>query len=448
MRRALAMTRRAQGRRVSSRYDPDDFVGLPDPDYLLYPPGAPSQPGAPPTDDGRPMADTSSRKRALEDPPEPALAQKQPKTQPPEAVEPEQLQARMKYADFYYRDGNVIVIVENIEFKLHLTRLRLHCEFFRLYCRFDDEPVVQGAEPRVDAAATALSQDARLPVALSPGPPVSNVPVEEVNKASNQGALVQTTSVIIGPHVVRDGHIPEVKLNGLRIADFIEFLRALETPLMYTITPPSQAVALALLRVATPLGCTAVLDFARHRLRQLWPDVVPHEGMEVIGYDAALEVISAARQFGLPELLKQAFYEVLQSIAFWRHAETERHTLPLGDADLLMLYRARHVLQQLWSERILVPPPYPCPTGKCTRNSAADRELTWYAHIVKSGYLQKGQQDPMRHIDGLSRYAVQTLAKSWCGACLDKNIVAWATAKQEWWKKMDELFGLVRPPRV
>ncbi|KAI0349910.1 hypothetical protein OH77DRAFT_1490038 [Trametes cingulata] len=450
--------RRAQGRRdrsASSRAIDVDLAQLLDPEYLTSPSGPSVQREAPPTDEGGVTANTSSRKRALEDVKDATTAPKQPRTDPaPGEAEPviAALAGRVRCPEFHYCDGNIFVVVENVEFRLHLSRLQQHCEFFRTHWGLDDEPCADGAERKLDVGAAV--QDRRLPVAAGPGQPVGDPSLlRAVNEPSGQGALVEAAGVINAAHaagVVGGGAIPEQTLDGLTVPDFLEFIRALETPLMYAMTPPSQAAALALLRVATPLGCPAVAEFARRRLRQLWPDTLPPDPIETIGYPAALEVISAARAFGLPELLKRAFYEVLRSAAFWERVEAARHelALALADADLLMLARARYAFQQLWCERVLVPPPHPCATGRCLEQAAAKREVAWYGYVVKSGYLQRGHEDPLLYIDGLRRNVTKSLGKAWCTACLEASMASWAAAKQEWWKKIDELFGLRHLPRV
>ena len=72
-------------------------------------------------------------------------------------------------------------------------------------------------------------------------------------------------------------------------------------------------------------------------------------------------MMSVAREYGIPGVLKRIFYELLVNEAFWTTLAEDRKTISLEDSYLLKLYDARHYLQREWREFV-------CPlsaSGRC-----------------------------------------------------------------------------------
>ncbi|KAI0349913.1 hypothetical protein OH77DRAFT_1156763 [Trametes cingulata] len=338
-----------------------------------------------------------SRKRALESSQEDSQKKRKRVLRLIRDVQPYQPgPARIRCTEFDYPDGNIIVAVKTVEFKLHLSRLMRTCDFFSRKWAFD-----------YDADQTGTSQIS----------------------ANGRGRVYQNGSMCIQ------------KLDNLDAAEFSDFLRALEDPCAYVIEPPTQGMAISLLRTATRLGCESVRKLARHRLEQLWPCTIDQK-LTRKGHVLAIEIISAAREFDLPQLLKRAFYELIRSTTFWKRVETERPTLALSDADLLMLYQARHVLQQHWRELVFVPPRLQYLACLCRHFRPSQRQASWSAEIVKWGDLQKGEEDPIGYLDTFKWRAFENKERLWCRKCLNQSATTWLEAKREWWKKLDGLLKL------
>ncbi|KAI0363506.1 hypothetical protein BV20DRAFT_983757 [Pilatotrama ljubarskyi] len=401
----------------------------------------------------RPAGATRSRKRTTDAPDETAR-RKQQKTAPTLEVQSAAITGpvRLRSAEFYYPDGNIIVIVGNVEFNLHLSRLIDTCDFFARNWIFDEEPDEETGERRIrvrdgakgdtdgdesDTGGDENDTDGN----DSEADGEESDSDEDKSDTDGDGEGVQIGETDNGTS--QDGDICVQRLDdGYRFHVLPSSAReALVRG--YAITPPTQPVAIALLRVATRLGCRDVRDLAEHRIEQLWPCTVIHANLSEPKADSdALEIISVCREFKLQGFLKRAFYELVRSTTFWKKVETERHMLALADADLLMLYRARHVLQQLWRELVFVPPPHPCPTGLCQHTSAPQRQASWSAEMVKRGHPRKGEEDPIGYLDTFKRRVFEQLNGTWCKTCLTKSAVAWLEAKREWWRKLNGLFKL------
>lgn len=103
---------------------------------------------------------------------------------------PQKPPIRRRNPEFYYDDGNVTVAVEDMEFRMHLSRLRRHCTFFKPAADSQED---QNDVTLVDSIPSAKEDDER-----------------EVVNTLGEASYV---------------------LGGISIADFTEFLRAFENPL-------------------------------------------------------------------------------------------------------------------------------------------------------------------------------------------------------------------------
>ncbi|EIW51928.1 uncharacterized protein TRAVEDRAFT_53922 [Trametes versicolor FP-101664 SS1] len=328
---------------------------------------------------------------------------------------PQKPPLRRRSPEFYYDDGNIIVIVEDTEFRLHLSRLRRHCTYFsRLF-----ELAAVGQENQNDVTLVD----------------------------SNPGAREDDGREVI----ILPGEMNHV-LGGISIADFTEFLRAYENPLMHVTVPPKQSICISLVRVADKLGCKTVSDVARSRLRKLWPLLVPQRTIDwkkkTLGETTA--IIALAREFNLPEVLRRAFYELVRNPAFWETITTNRDSVKLADADLIALYHARHTLQQEWRTLLLT---QPLPEASCLNSqrgkdrcaytNVASRISAWRRLVVETGHLETGAVDPIYHIDViLAAVEFRDLAGTWCTLCITERNCVWAAAKSQWWGMLDELFKI------
>ncbi|KAL1937114.1 hypothetical protein VTO73DRAFT_15085 [Trametes versicolor] len=320
----------------------------------------------------------------------------------------------IKSATYWYPDGNVVIKGDATYYKLHSSRLARYCIYFKKLFA-DDANEYEDRCEKID------------------GCPIYHIPAD------------------------------------LDLGDFEKLLIVLETPLIYTDAPPTQAIALSLVRAAHSLSCDVVLKLARKHLCAIWdaenpPKASPHpttktnpapsslsaDTTAVHTYHDALFIILFARQYGIPELLKRAFYELLASAEFWATLTADRKQIRLTEADLLRLYNARHVLQQRWREAVVLAP-YMDEKGvsTCRGNGSAcsiynhlysSRSQHWRKMMLESEVVEAGMGDPLRYdaSSGLTKEQKET----WCRGCRKGWTDMLAVKRREWWASFGELMQL------
>ncbi|KAL1939114.1 hypothetical protein VTO73DRAFT_10374 [Trametes versicolor] len=212
-----------------------------------------------------------------------AHAASSPRTSPP-----------MKSANFWYPDGNVVIKGDETYHKLHSPRLARYCVYFiKLFA-------------------------------------------DDVDDYEDRCAKVESCPVY---------HIPA----NLDSDDFEKLLIVLGTPLR---TADAERRALprsrrpqAIVRRRTETREEAPLCNLRRRAP---PEGAPSETSPapsslsadtaaVLTYHDAVFIILFARRYGLPELLKRAFYKLLTSAEFWAALTADRKQIRLTEDDLLRL---------------------------------------------------------------------------------------------------------------
>ncbi|KAI0658238.1 hypothetical protein C8Q70DRAFT_997964 [Cubamyces menziesii] len=309
------------------------------------------------------------------------------------------LPAYHRSQEFWYPDGNIVVIVNKVGHKVHLSRLQRLCGFFK-----DQFPI---APERTESTGDDDDSQA-LPTA-----PQSYI------------------------------------LTDVNLADFQEVLRTLETPLRFNTEPMSQDVALCLLRAGTRLQCGAAVDAAKARLCQLWPVTPPaHEEQGVVKPKDILAVIDAARKYAVPAALKRALCALLLNPPVWERTPAGQPMpepldggveVPLSD--VLMLYHARHVLQHE-SSTLLFAVPGEAQSGQCfiigpEKCQLVEREARagrWRTMFIDRGHWEKGLKDPVGYVETVAeiiRKSETSISGKgvWCALCLRNRKQAFLAAR-------------------
>ncbi|KAL7284893.1 hypothetical protein ACG7TL_002207 [Trametes sanguinea] len=363
------------------------------------------------------VADTGE---VLEDVPGPKRIRIEPASAEPAAPLP-LAQATASYQrceDFWYPDGNIVVVLFERE--------------------FSDEGRISRLEAPSEANVSAAVESREKVLYIGEGQTGDDPQVDESPSSGSQGA----------------GDRPYT-LVDVEAADFVTFLQALDTPLKYVLTPLTQAECLSLLRTAKTLECASVTEIAKHRLRSFWPPTLPgkHKKKSITH---TIEVINVAREVGVPEVLRAAYYELVRSPSFWERVATRRHALALSDADLVALYHARDVLQKKWAALLFTVPgsrgmciggnafnfgPVARLKERCYRNEEAARKAAWQSELVQHTFLEKGSEDPIWYVERmLQSSAFRSLEGMWCATCMEQRREAWTAARTEWWDLLNDLF--------
>ncbi|OJT07797.1 hypothetical protein TRAPUB_1312 [Trametes pubescens] len=298
------------------------------------------------------------------------------------------------HADFWYPDGNVVLVVDGSVFKLYKARLARYSTVFDSMFTVDGE-----------------------------------------RRAQYEGSPCY--------------RLPE----DIKSDDFVAFLEALETPFKYANKLPQQGTAISLLRVSRLLDCSTACALALDLLHKLWPHEKPTLSVpSKCRFSDALKILKVSRECAVPTLRKRAFYELLRSAAFWKAVADNRRGLGLADEDLFALFSARNALQQRWSALIFTWP-YPgnemCPgqgvQGSRTCNPRLLklhlRRAIWRADIIESKDYEAGIQDPIGWL-GVLVNKKDFSGQGWCETCLKERRTAWLEAQTSWWAMLDSWFDL------
>ncbi|CDO68424.1 hypothetical protein BN946_scf184707.g5 [Trametes cinnabarina] len=321
--------------------------------------------------------------------------------------------------EFWYPDGNIVIIVNETGFRLFLSRLRQYCKFF-------EREILETA------------QNASLPA------PENGEDASQVDKdLESEGAPNRLYTLQEGP-------------GPLAAMDFMIFLRALETPLQYAASSqsPDQTSCISLLKVAKKVECDAVLNFATDHLRAMWPLTTPPSTQD---RDKTLPeanaILDIARTYQVSGVSRRAFYEFLRRQNLWTKPLFRRRLSSLSESDILSIFRARLDLQRKWTGLLFTPPGAEgrClaigrGTKKCQWSDEDARERNWRADFVTQSLLEMGLGNPFYHLQNtLEGDAFKSLERSWCAACIEERKSAWAAARLSWWDSLGEIFDLKFP---
>ncbi|EJF57032.1 hypothetical protein DICSQDRAFT_129713 [Dichomitus squalens LYAD-421 SS1] len=317
---------------------------------------------------------------------------------PTEALAPlQEIPQRNRSAEFWYPDGNVVIVIADTAFKLYQARLsRFSAVFAR---RFDTEDVQ---------------------------------------------ALERMDGCTVYP------------LTGLSVDDFEQFLAVLEDPFKFTSTAPSQETLIPILRASQALECQKARDLAVEKLRALWP----HDDPSLPGgrrpWTTAVTVIHASRECAVSELRVRALYELIRDAQFWHAQARKRATIELSDQDIIGLFFARQWLQGAWQECAFTAPSAKgytgAPEGGCGgavqragclpgRAAGPTRRAAWLTDIIVTGDFDKGKQDPIGYLQAMVEGTKKRYRDvGWCETCMEERKQAWREAQQKWWGSLSVFF--------
>ncbi|TFK85399.1 hypothetical protein K466DRAFT_494802 [Polyporus arcularius HHB13444] len=343
--------------------------------------------------------------------------------------------ARKRSANFWHLDGSVVVQVQNTLFRLHRSRLMQQSDYFSALFSGNNERCV------------SVSLAARASISGEEADVVDSCPV----------------------YVAR----------GVSVLDFERLLTALDAGIAYAINPPPFPVLASLLRAAHTLKFKTILGFATHLLREQWPQDLSRLSAEPRAH--AVETIHLAQQCEVPEVLKNAYYELLrtpnfgQDLTVYLHAESADDSHPLNIAteddeknappprlaasDFVRLVRAKDALQKEWMTVVCVAPlpsVVPCPlapfvndknageeklkSAKTCAETRAGDEVEWTLRLIDNRVFERGMADP---IGGLQSLVEMDWADmGYCVGCVRERRDAWTEQREKLWKRLDVLLGL------
>lgn len=200
--------------------------------------------------------------------------------------------------------------------------------------------------------------------------------------------------------------------------------------------------AFALLRASDALSCATLRKLAVQYIEMLWPSALhPCANPLFVTYvstthvEDSITVLTLARQYDIPGVLKAAYYHLLCTRSFWdRIYGPRKGTLGLPDADVTRLQDAQLQLGQAWACLLNSHPRKAPLCPKCQHDdSAAD---AWGRDVAD--WFDEDPDDYIGAVDDVVRLIEELrLERNWCDGCLDERVIVWKAAKEIWWNGLD-----------
>jgi len=243
--------------------------------------------------------------------------------------------------------------------------------------------------------------------------------------------------------------------------------------------PPTFLVVASIFRASTVLDFTDLKTYARRVLEEKWappPDLKPtgseqnEEADQDADEDGNIDIsklltynpypsttILLSRECNLPSVMPRAMYELVTMDQFGldevteedvdEEQEDENGTMrrpKLPEVEYHRLIRAREKLVSLWINDVLKPPkvehsgPTTCVAGD------PERDATWHSQTVLSS-PQTGEEpifqsyiyDPFAGLNKIMKLDWE--AKGYCEQCVKDKKRAWKGMMRRWWKSFEEV---------
>ncbi|GBE89706.1 hypothetical protein SCP_1700300 [Sparassis crispa] len=255
--------------------------------------------------------------------------------------------------------------------------------------------------------------------------------------SSSQGSEEVFTREIV------DG-CPVYEVLNLSVLDMERLLGALDDGLALSVVPPSFEVIVSILRAASTLSISSATAYAKHQLRKAWPSDLDKLNCGETDPKRVTELITIAKHYNVPEVLKRAFYELLRSKQFWLHMKNDRNDVHPGDKDFIRLLVARDEMQSAWI-RTMKSPPFShnlqlqhsddADIVKRCQTAWENNQQQWIEVVVQSDIFEEGRFDPFTGLDAI--VDVDWAAIGYCSRCVGARKKTLTGLKATWWKNLD-----------
>lgn len=305
-----------------------------------------------------------------------------------------------KHEDFYILDGNTVVEVDGVLFKLHRSRLVIKSSFF----------------------AQLLEHNSK-----------DSFPDNDV-------------------WVENDGKVTVYHLGNITTADdLVALLKFDNNPTEYYFQPPPFSVLAPILRAATALRFETYRVWAAGVLGQTWSssltDLTPEPR------ENAAEIITLARSCNVNNGVKRALYELSRTRWIGLNGNDVIEQLGLEQidhADRKCVELIRELSVTTWSEIAMRIGTSSCKyqgnfsrkkgkssvlQGTCSFDFGSD-QATWDKRVHDSGLYTKFMFDPVCGAQAL--IDIPWLEEDWCTDCIQSKQATWKKRQHKLWSDIDK----------
>ncbi|KAG1738601.1 uncharacterized protein EDB91DRAFT_1054438 [Suillus paluster] len=265
--------------------------------------------------------------------------------------------------------------------------------------------------------------------------------------------------------VESDEHGLVYHLSNTTPKDLEALLQLDKNPMAYYFTPPTFPALAAILRGATALGFDTYRSFAVKVLENAWSSSLADFTTET--KPNAVEVVALARTCGIESVLKRAFYEMVRLAGYGlgdgELDGSDGGSLEISRADERRLERMREQLISTWSQAaVRVDRSFICPnqpkemidhtaaTGPSSSTSPthlskcpspSSKRDAWERRVHDSGLYDEYQFDPLCGLQALIDIKWDE-DEAWCLDCVRARREAWTRMRQRTWERIGVWMGL------
>ncbi|KAG1865551.1 hypothetical protein DFJ58DRAFT_699273 [Suillus subalutaceus] len=248
-------------------------------------------------------------------------------------------------------------------------------------------------------------------------------------------------------------------LSNTTPKDLEALLQLDKNPMAYYLVPPPFPVLAAIIRAATALRFDTYRAFAVKHLENAWSSSVTDLTTE--RKSNAVEVVVLARTCGINSVLKRAFYEMVRVAGYGLgdgefDADNGERPQEISRADERRLERMREHLISAWLQvAVRVDRTFICPNqpkeptaGTESRSSTLpkcpslySKRDAWERRVHDSGLYAEYKFDPFCGLQALIDIKWDE-DEGWCSDCVHAKREVWRTMRQRTWERIEVWMGL------
>jgi len=288
----------------------------------------------------------------------------------------------MQHPTFWDLSGDVIVQIENTQFKLQRASLVRQSEYFSRLLHHDEDRSV-----------------------------------------SQSGEL---------------GVLPVYRVSKTNVHDFEALLTAMDSAVLvnYLLECPTFEVVASILRVSTVLDFPKLREYAVHCLMDAWPVQLEKFSVTSKWLEYSAAALQLAKDCDVPIIRKRALYELVRLASLPEDAMGH-----LSKSDISLLSQAKEKMSNEWWSTMLKEKRVAC--GQKRTPGGTSPECSGFPAMRSTlprnaDFLIQRAKDP---ISGLQE-AIDAPWRPVCQSCVEGKRSDWRKQRMKFWAKLDDWFEL------